>query len=114
MTDLLAMLRTSEFAESLGFVLPPAAMRIALHRSPTVRQIATAVRRGEIAEQAIRSFVNSLASEYREEKALPGDLALAALAVALEQVPTDYAEEFLCDLTRLLLPSHLTCIPVAR
>ncbi len=104
----------NEFSESLGFVLPPRAMRIALQRSRTVQQIAKAVRRGEISEQNIRAFVHLLTSEYQEGKGLPGDLAFAALAVALEQVPTDYAEELLCDLARLRLVEMMTSIRVAR
>src|SRR5437660_1268307 len=83
------------FDDALGFLLPPAALRTALQRSRAVGEITTALRRGEISEEMVRIFVNSLASEYQEGKRLPGDLALAALAVALEHIPTDYAEEFL-------------------
>ena len=68
----LMVLRTSE---SLGFILPPAAMRVA--------------------------------SEFQEGKPLPGDLAFVVLAVALEQIPADYAEEFLCDLARFPLAQNL-------
>jgi hypothetical protein len=110
----LTYLREREFGDSLGFVLPPAAMRIALQRSPTVREIAKGIRRGEISEQAVRTFVNSLASEFQVGKPLPGDFAFAALAVALEQIPADYAEEFLCDLARLRLAEMTTSIRVAR
>jgi hypothetical protein len=114
MTDLLTRLRANDFGESLGFVLPPAAMRIGLQREPTVRQITMAIRRGEISEAMIRRFVNSLASEFQEGRSLPGDLAFAALAVALEQILADYAEEFLCDLARLRLAEMTVSIRVAR
>jgi hypothetical protein len=114
MTIPLSYLRTNEFADTLGFLLPPAALRIALQRSRAVREIATALRRCEISERMVRTFVNSLASEYQEGKRLSGDLALAALAVALKQIPTDYAEEFLYDLARLRLAEMTTSIRVAR
>jgi len=75
----------------------------------TVRQTAAALRRGEISEQTIRPFVHSLAAEYQEGRALPGDLAFGAVAVALEQAPTSYG-----DLARLRLAEMPVNTRVAR
>jgi hypothetical protein len=62
----------------------------------------------------IRVFISSVMSEFSKGHLLPNDLALAALAVVFELRPTDFAEEFLCDLARLQLPEMTTSILVAR
>ncbi len=105
---------TAEFSVAMGFFLPPAAQRIALQRCRAVQDAAAAIRRREISWKTIRSFVDSQVSQFERGKRLPGDLALAALAVVLEQFSADFAEEFLCDLARLQLPEMLSSIRVAR
>jgi hypothetical protein len=113
-STLLTSLKSAAFADSLGILLPPAALRLALQRLPGVKRLEIALRRGEITEEMIRNFAGALAAEFQEGTRLPGDLALAALAVVLEQRPTAFAEEYLCDLARLRLAEMTTSSRVAR
>jgi hypothetical protein len=103
-----------EIEGAVGFVLPPGALRIAFQGLSIVRRVAFAARTERLSELEVRSFVRSLSAEYHEGKAFPGDLAFAALAVALERVPTSYAEEFLRDLASLNVREMITSIHVAR
>jgi hypothetical protein len=111
---LLDYLASDHFDDSVGFILPPAALRLRLRQLPRVRAVAAALRRSEITEAMIRDFAGALAMEFRKGQRLPGDLALAALAVVLEHWPTDFAEEYLCDLSSLHLAEMGTSIRVAR
>ena len=52
--------------------------------------------------------------EFSKRRRLPNSLALAALAVILEHRATDFAEEFLHDLSRLRLSELSAAIYVAR
>ena len=113
-TPLLDQLRQDSFVESVGFLLPPAPLRRALQRIPVVQLVHSAVRRGQITERMVREFSASLAAEYQPGKLLPGDLAMAALAVAMESSQQDFAEEYLCDLARLQLTELPNAIRVAR
>src|SRR5690349_12486915 len=99
----LQFLLTDEFGDAVGFIPPPAVLHRVLQRAPGVHAVRLALRHGEITEPLVREFVASLAAGYSPGRALPGDLALAALAVAMEYWPPSYAEEFLCHLASLNL-----------
>ena len=111
---LLKFLLSDEFSDSVGFILPPAPLRLLLEKSRVVRNIERALRHRELTEAEIRDFAASLSREFKPGEALPGDLALAALAVALERLPADYAEEFIRDLARLRMAEMPTSTRVAR
>jgi hypothetical protein len=110
----LEYLKTPQFYGSVGLVQTPAPLRYVLKRLPGVRQIAIALQHGSITESMIRSFISSIVREYREGYRLPGELALAALAVVLELRPTDFAEEYLQDLAGLHLVEMIVSANVAR
>jgi hypothetical protein len=114
MSPLLEYLLTDDFGDAVGFALPPAALRLVLHRQRPVRDIAAALRHGQVKEAEIRNFASALATEFHNGVPLRGDLALAAIAVVLEHWPTDFAEEYLCHLARLQLPEMGTSLRVAR
>ncbi len=103
-----------DFLQSVGFVLPPAAFRRALQRHPDVIRLSTAVRLGQVSEMMIREFTARLSSQFQEGNLLPGDIAISSLAVALESIQTDFAEEFLCNLARLQMRELATPIRVAQ
>jgi hypothetical protein len=102
------------FEDSFGFTLPPAAMRYALSVSPLVREVKKAVRHGQITEEEIRGFTVELTSQFQQGQRLPGDFALAALCVAVEDLPADFAEELLYKLARLNLAELGLSSRVAR
>src|SRR5271166_2085536 len=113
-SPLLEKLLTDDFSDSVGFILPPAPMRLVLLRHKDVTAVKAALRHGELTETMIRDFASALASEFLKGQPLRGDLALAAIAVVLEHWPKDFAEEYLCHLARLELPEMATSLRVAR
>jgi hypothetical protein len=98
---LLDELTSDRFNDSVGFVLPPQPMRRTLQRHPTVKALETGVRYGQVTESQVRQFVSKVLAEYRIGDVFKYDVALAALAVALEHWHHPCAEEYLHDLARL-------------
>lgn len=113
-TQLLEKLKPEFLSASVPFVLPPAVMRIALQRVLIVRRVSWALRRGQLPELEFREFVASMTADLQAGRQLPGDLSLAALAVAAESCSQAFAEEYLCDLARLRLAEMPVSIRVAR
>ena len=111
--SLLDRLTTDSFHLSVGFTHTPSYTRRALQRSIDVRRIACALRFGEISEKEIREFVESITAKFKSGKRLDDDLALAAIAVVLEMRSSEFAEEYLHDLSRLRLAEMATSIGVA-
>jgi len=112
--QVLEQLKSEEFALSIGFLSTPCALRRFLHRSEEVAATRRALREGAIADDTIREFVSLLMRDLRYGERFPHELPLAALAVALELRPTDFAEELLRDLSALRLAEMGLCIRVAR
>lgn len=114
MNKFLAALASDEFVIEIGFLLPPVALRRRLGRSRAVGEVARAVREGAITEAEVRAFTDSVAAEFRPGFLLPGELTLAAVAVALECCPQEFAEHYLCNLAQLRLSELGTAVRVAR
>lgn len=72
------------------------------------------LRQEAITDNTLRNFVSSLLQDLRRGERFPHELAVAAIAVALEGRATDFADEFLHDLSRLELAEMSACIRVAR
>ncbi len=107
-------LTSDEFALSTASISTPEALRRLLLRSQIVHDIRESLRQGSITEDSIREFVSSLMKGFHVGARFEHEMALAALAVALERRPTDFAEEFLLDLAKLKLAEMPLCIRVAR
>lgn len=112
--NILETLLSDEFQIAVGFVGTPWAVHQVLSRTPQVHAIRQGLRQGAITEETIRRFVARVLSDLRRGERFAHELALAALAVALQTRPTDFAEEFLHDLSRLQLAEMSLCIRVAR
>lgn len=110
----LEQLCSDDFAVSVGFHSNPAALRRRLARMGEVAAIREALQQGAISEQTIRRFVSHLVEDFTSGEHFVHEDALAALCVALERRPTDFAEEFLHDLSRLRLAEMSLCIRVSR
>jgi hypothetical protein len=110
----LQRLRSDEFALSVGFLSTPGPLRRFLRQTEDVAAIRAALEQGAITDETLRAYVSSLMQDLRRGERFPHELAVAALAVALEMRPTEFAEEFLQDLSRLRLAEMSLCIRVAR
>jgi len=110
----LEQLKSEDFAVSVGFLSTAGALRRFLGRTSEVAAVRQSLREGAITENTIRGFVSALIESLRIGERLPHELALSALAVALETRPTDFADEFLRGLARLKLAELSLVIRVAR
>lgn len=109
MNRVLENLLSEDYAIRVGFILPPGAMRLVLQRHSEQTAVTAAIRRGELTEVELREFVARCLAQFKPGALLPGDLALATLAVSLERIQTKYAEEFLTTLGKL----HLQEMPLS-
>lgn len=112
--ELLERLKSDAFAAEAVFLSTPGALRRFLVGRREVGLAKQALTQGAITEDSLRRFVADLMSDLRRGERFPHEMALAALAVVLEMRPTEFAEEFLHDLSRLRLAEMSLCIRVAR
>lgn len=101
MNTVLDDLLSVDFRLALGVVSSPAAMRRCLRRSPQVQRLIAAWRSGGVSEESIRRFVARLSREFVPGLQFHHELALAAIATALESTYSAFATEYLTDLARL-------------
>jgi hypothetical protein len=111
---LLRRLETDDFHDSIGFMLPPPALRRVLQGSPDVSVLDAAIRDGGITDRDIRTFVGRLMEGFRVGVPFRDDLALAALAAAMENWDSAFAEEYLDHLARLNRAELNASVHVAR
>lgn len=114
MQSLLCPLTTDEFNDRVGFILPPAPFRRVLQQTPEVRRLEVALRFGQVTATMVRAFTDQLLSAFRSGEAFPHDVALAAIAVALEHWNDAFAEEYLIDLARINRPEFRIATRIAR
>ena len=112
--QVLEALKTDEFALRFSYISSPRAIHRALQRSKDVEMLQLALQTGEITEETLRGFSAALLRDLEYGRRFPHELAIAAIAVALEARPTPFAEEFVMDLARLELPELPIAIRVAR
>ena len=112
--EVLERLKSEEFAAEALFLSTASALRRFLAGRNEVAAITEGLRQGAIGDDTIRGFVSVLMRDLRYGERFPHEFPLAALAVALELRPTDFAEEFLHDLSALRLSEMSLCIRVAR
>ncbi len=97
----LEYLRSDELHRIVGFTTSASVLRRVLQKAEGVIAVDKAIRRGEMTEPEVRTFVSTLMEAFEPGKRLPDESAPAALAVALEHQPTDFAEEYLTRLAGL-------------
>jgi hypothetical protein len=110
----LGALKSNDFHARAGFVATPTALHRLLRKSREVQAIRKGLETGELGEQMIHKYVDSLMNDLRPGQPFQHDLAISALAVALEKRGTEFAEEFLQDLARLKAAEMSMSIRVAR
>lgn len=103
-------LLSDEFADALFPVSTVEAVHEILKTRPEVLRVRDEIDDWVITPSQIHEFAASLIRNFRRGQRLPGDMALAGLAVALTSVKADYAESFLRDLAAV----GATELPVSR
>src|SRR5690242_292337 len=112
--EALQSLVSDEFLISFSFISTPTALQRALRRSKYVNDLEEALKSGSITEQTIKNFATDLLKTLKAGETFQYDLTLAGLAIALERRSSDFAEEYLHDLSKLKLAEMPMSIRVAR
>jgi hypothetical protein len=111
---ILDRVKSDDFGARVGFVATAPALRRLLNRTPEVHAIREALATGHLSEETIRRFVGTLMADLRRGGPFRHDLALSALAVALERRGTEFAGEYLRGLAGLRAAEMVMSIRVAR
>ena len=110
----LSNLKSTEFSDEIGFVLPTSPLRRALQRSSKVRSLQTALKYGAITKDDVTRFVDELLTDFRRGEVFVHDIVLSALAVAMEHWSDSFAEVYLLDLARLKRQEFRALFRIAR
>lgn len=110
-STILEALKADAFKASIGSLTSPKALRRSLLHRPEVASVREALRNGHISEGTIERFVDSLMADFQRGTQFPHELALAALACALDGRRTEFAYNYLLDLARLQKFSELDIAP---
>jgi hypothetical protein len=111
---ILDQLVSDEFCGRLFFVATPTALRRLLQRSPEIRSIRKNLEIGILDEETVSRFVNTLMSDFVSGSPFVHDLAISAVAVALEKRGTKFADRFLADLAQVQAAEMSMSVRVAR
>lgn len=99
--NVLEKIKTEEFITDLGYQLPAGPMHKLLSGCSETLKIREGYQNGSISESEIKDFVQGLIKEFKFDEKFYYDLTLATIAVALEKCYTDFADEYLYDLSKL-------------
>lgn len=83
-------------------------------KSHEVRRLEAALRYSQITESDIREFVADLLRGFHIDEVFKYDVALAAVAVAMEHWDNSFAETYLIDLARIERPEFRISFRMAR
>ena len=109
MTHQLKVLIEDAFEIAVGPCVTTPTLRRQLQRMPEVQNVRIALDSQVLSDDDLKSFVDQLMTTFQHGTRFPHDMALAALAVALESRPTPFATEYLSTLARF----HLQEMPVS-
>jgi hypothetical protein len=107
--DLLDALSSEEFEVKVGPFVPAPSLRRRLMETSEVRAVSKALLNQTLVDENINTHVNRLIQEFKPGKRFDHDLALSALAVALETRTTKFSEDFLDMLSKL----HIMEMPIS-
>lgn len=110
----LQRLLTDDFLASIGVVSNPSALRRTLLKNEHVIELRQAMTLSKTSERSVREFCDLLYRDFERGAQFPHELALAAVAVILEDRRTEFAEEYLLDLARLNIQEMSLAPRVAR
>ena len=99
--NVLDNLLKDDFLIAIGFSSSAKGIYHALSQSSQVASLREAIRTREITPEKIRVFVSGLTESFERGVQFPYELQLAAICVALENVFSEFSEDFLLDLAKL-------------
>lgn len=104
-----------EEIQTEGFAISTAtALRIFLQQREEVRDLREALRSNRVTPTHITEFVEELLQSFRKGEKFEDELALAAIAVSLENYSVQFAEEYIQDLANLSIKEMPLAPRVAR
>lgn len=109
--ELLSSLVSHEFLDAIGVVTSASALYRLLRGEPLVRALRKCLASGELSEDGVRRYVAGLSRDFQSGTQFPHEIALAAIAVALESWNSSFADEYLRDLARLRRVSEFELAP---
>lgn len=112
--SVLQKIKSDDFIFSIGYELPPKAMRYVLLRTEECRQLRDAYRSENLSEAELRRYIQSLLGEFVSGEKFFYDMTLSLVAVALEPFNTPFADEYLSTLANLELSEMPLSIRVAK
>ena len=112
--NLLERIKSDDFIFSIGYEMPPKAIRYILVRTEECKQLRDEYRSGNLSEAELRRYIQNLLGEFVSGKKFPYDMTLSLLAVALETLYARFADEYLSTLANLELVEMPLSIRVAK
>ena len=107
-------IKSEDFICSIGYEMPPKAIRYILARTEECAQLRNAYRTGNISETELRRYIQSMMKDFVPGTKFPYDMTLSLVAVSLEPFFTGFADEYLSTLTNLELSEMPLSIRVAK
>lgn len=107
---ILDALKNENFELDVGPAREPHILWKRLNKSAQVAALREALSRGEVTDEDLSDFVSGLVREFRHGERFPYDLALAAIAVAVERLGTKFADAYI----RILAGLRLVELPSSR
>lgn len=105
----LLSLRQDAFLRAASTVSSGEGLRAFLRRRPEVVALRKQLISGQLSPSDISGFVGELLCDLERGKKFAEEVILAAIAVAIETLPGDFASSYLADLANL----HIREIPLA-
>ena len=112
--NLLERIKSDDFIFSVGYEVPPKAIRYILARTEECKQLRDLYCSGNLSEAALRRYIQDLLGEFVPNKKFPYDMTLSLIAVALEPLYKRFADEYLSILASLELLEMPLSIRVAE
>ena len=112
--SLLQRIKSDDFIFSIGYEMPPKAIRYILVRTEECKQLRDAYCSGNLSEVELRRYIQSLLGKFVSDEKFSYDMTLSLVAVALEPLYTRFAEEYLSTLANLELSEMPLSIRVAK
>lgn len=92
----------------------PRILRVRLRRSRAVQELRNQYDTGALPDESLRRFVNDLLRDHMNPDSFPYQIALATIAVVLEERYSQFSEAYLIDLARVKTGRLSTASRVAR
>ena len=112
--SLLQKIKSDDFIFSIGYEMPPKAMRYILVRTKECKELRDAYRSGNLPEAELHGYIQDLLGEFVSGEKFSYDMTLSLIAVALEPFNTHLTDEYLTTLANLELSEMPLSIRVAK